>query len=342
MSERPRYRKVSCQIHDDVRFRGWSDDGKLLFLCLLTHPGLMAGVLRTHPAMLAAERGWTQSRLDKAMLELGDRVLVEPAELAVGLPNWIRHNVPDNPSMATALGKLLREAPQGTVREEVARRSESWLRSEMGDTWAEAWLRGVGTRVGTRVAHVGVEVGVQQEQEQEQEQDKDQSARGRAPARGDSEFSTRARVREADPPGAGKVSRTELQWRVERCWEAHLAQRRGFYLDAAGLEPPMPALNSEVREAIEAALMEYDRDRLGAEDRERWEAESPVRAAGVGLFLDPFLTGQHKDNDARNGGKRYLESWRPWKRQKGKPDPVPRFAELYWMARGVAQAARPA
>jgi hypothetical protein len=64
-----------------------------------------------------------------------------------------------------------------------------------------------------------------------------------------------------------------------------------------------------------------------------------VRAAGCGIFNDPWCSGRHPQNDAANGGTRYLEPWRPWKRLHGKPDPVPRFSQLYFELREAEQVA---
>ncbi len=137
-------------------------------------------------------------------------------------------------------------------------------------------------------------------------------------------------------------SLSEIDWRIEETWAAHLAQWRGHYEDVNGRVPGRePSLTSEIREAIKASLKEYDGHLLTGETRDRWLAESKTRAAGVGIFLDPFLTGQSKDNDLRNGGKRYLDHWRPWKVQRGKGSPVDRFAELYFEAKSLSSPTQP-
>lgn len=142
------------------------------------------------------------------------------------------------------------------------------------------------------------------------------------------------------PPRGGGVSRSEVSWRVEQAWSAHLEQWREFYRAENGVDPTNPPiLSDEIREAIRASLLEYDRDLLSAESRAEWLRRSKTRAAGIGLFLDPWCAGRHKDNDVRNGGKRYLEPWRPWKRQRGKASPVDRFAALYFERKDLHDAA---
>src|SRR5678815_5593068 len=72
-------------------------------------------------------------------------------------------------------------------------------------------------------------------------------------------------------------------------------------------------------------------------DRARgaWILESETRAAGIGIFYDPWMTGKSKDNDHTNGGRRYLGHDRPWVPQRGKEDPVSRYAALYFEAKAI-------
>lgn len=133
----------------------------------------------------------------------------------------------------------------------------------------------------------------------------------------------------------------ELAWRIAEVWEDFLFAREAFFRDVSGVKPgSLPEIRL-VRNDIRQALLIHDRDRLALGDRDRWRRESPVRAAGIGIFYDPWCAGTSPQNDARNGGKRYLEPWRPWKPQKGKPDPVTRFAELYFEVRDQEEARRP-
>lgn len=124
----------------------------------------------------------------------------------------------------------------------------------------------------------------------------------------------------------------ELSWRIEECWNAFLKQREGFFEDTSGHKPfgPPPTLTSDIRSAIKKAVLEYDSHLLGADQREAFREESKARAAGIGIFFDKWMNGTHAQNDVRNGGKRYLEPDRPWRKQRGKTSPVERYAELYW------------
>lgn len=127
-----------------------------------------------------------------------------------------------------------------------------------------------------------------------------------------------------------RAQREEIEWRVKETWTTHCTARRRWYVSTTGKTTALPEFTDELQAAIRAAIKSHDRSRLGPEDRERWRAESPVRAAGIGIFYSTWHTGTDPRNNTTTGGKRYLEPWRPWKAQRGKPDPVPEFAELYF------------
>jgi hypothetical protein len=158
-------------------------------------------------------------------------------------------------------------------------------------------------------------------------------------------------IQPAGPPGAlvlfpdvetakevaRKKREVELAWRIEQTWESYLFAREAFFRDASGIRPGSKPELRLVAPEIRRALLLHDRDRLAPEDRELWRRESPVLAAGVGIFYDPWMTGRSPKNDALNGGRRYLEAWRPWK-LRNKVDPVLGFAELCFEVRDQVEA----
>lgn len=122
----------------------------------------------------------------------------------------------------------------------------------------------------------------------------------------------------------------EVDWRVVDTWTAFLRARKRYYTQVLSLaEPELPTLTSEIRTAIVAALGEYDRDLMA--NREEWKQRSRVRAAGIGVFLSEHHIGQNEN------GRRYVEPWRPWVKQRGKPDPVATFSELYFTRKAGAK-----
>lgn len=138
---------------------------------------------------------------------------------------------------------------------------------------------------------------------------------------------------------AGRRINPEVAWRVGRVWESHLTARRKLFLSQNGSAPREPTLVPAVAELIAKAIEEYDGALLGPEQREAWERESWARAAGIGIFMDPWMVGEDPQNDARDGGKKFLEPDRPWRKQRDKPDPVLRFGQLYFESRAVKEAA---
>lgn len=121
----------------------------------------------------------------------------------------------------------------------------------------------------------------------------------------------------------------ELDWRTEETWAEHVRWRARFFKGENGHAPVMPTLTKGLRKIIREAIERHDGERLSADERERWKVESPVRAAGKGIFLSTWHAGTDKRNDITQGGRRFLEPERCWKPLKG-VDPVPTFAELFF------------
>lgn len=133
----------------------------------------------------------------------------------------------------------------------------------------------------------------------------------------------------------------ELNQRAWICIIAHLQAREKFYKEERGAyHPPTTAALAEMKKEIRAALIRHHETNG---DREMWRKESAVLAAGIGILYSAPHNGEmekerhaaarsREPNRVTIGGgwlpKLYLELWRPWKLQKGKPDPVPGFAEL--------------
>ena len=302
----PRYRRVSPRVWGDEKFTSLAEGEKLLALYILTSDQAnRVGCFRFSPGKAAEDLGCspatTGNRLETVCQTLGWRF--SPATRVLFLPTWFRYNPPANPNQVQGWSSDLMELPDDPLKhlcfEELRTVCE-----QLGERFTERLPEPFGNGWGN------------QEQEQEQEQENPPVV---PPSRGE------------DTP-----SGREISWRIDEVWGAHLRQRKGFFRKATGSEPKDPRLTAELRNLIREALHRHDADLLGSDQREQWLAESMVRAAGVGLFLDKFMTGQAPENDMRNGGRRYLEPERPWKVPRGKPDPVPRFAERYFEAKGGA------
>lgn len=142
-----RYRKIDPRVWNDEKFDQLSDDGKLGFLFLLTHPNMTAlGAMRATWPGLAAERGWTVKRWTEALapaVRLG-MVEVNHAKAYVGLPHWHRYNGPENPNVVKGawLGAL-DLLPECSERNALLRRCLSYLEVEASPKFREAMDDGV-------------------------------------------------------------------------------------------------------------------------------------------------------------------------------------------------------
>ena len=67
----PRYRKIDTRTWNDLKFNLLSDDAKLEFFLLLTHPHLLPiGAMRGTIQGLAREIHWTNGRFQKGFQEI--------------------------------------------------------------------------------------------------------------------------------------------------------------------------------------------------------------------------------------------------------------------------------
>ena len=100
-----RYRKIDPRIWNDQKFRQLTNNGKLVFFMLLTHPSMTAlGAMRATLPGLAAEIGWTPEAFQKAFAEAHQKGMADHDESAcmVALPNFLRYNPPASPNVIKA------------------------------------------------------------------------------------------------------------------------------------------------------------------------------------------------------------------------------------------------
>lgn len=311
-----RYRKVDTRIWNDEKFMALSDSGKLAFLFVMTNPHMTAlGAMRATVPGLAMELHWPLPKFTRAFDEARRVGMVRRDQRAalVYLPNFLRYNPPESPNVVISWRDALDLLPECDLKRTMVERAEAFVRAYaegLREGYTEAWSDAVAK------AFEGALPNQEQEQEQEQEEDPPKAPRGGASG-----------VEHVFNPA-------EIGWRAGEVWTAHLEAWRRFFKAENGVEPGLePTLTPEIDEAIRRAVRIHDRKLLGPDQREQWKAESKARAAGIGIFLSDWHTGHNPKNDRRNGGKPYLEHWRPWKLQRGKGDPVDNFAELYFRER---------
>lgn len=155
-----KYRKVDPSVWNDAKFMALTDDGKLLFLLLLTHPNMTAvGAMRGSAASLSDDLGWDDAkRATKALAELTRRGMVEADAKAkfVALPNFLRFNTPENPNVLKAWIGSLSVLPECDLKIKTIQRLET-LSLTLSEGFRKAFLKVIGNGMPN------------QEQEQEQE-----------------------------------------------------------------------------------------------------------------------------------------------------------------------------
>src|SRR5581483_167066 len=135
-----RYRKVDSRIWNDAKFRGLSNDGKLVFFLLLTHPHMTAlGAMRATREGLAAEMGWQAEAFREAFLEVFQKGMVEYDEKAclMALPNFLKYNPPESPNVVKAWSSALDLLPECELKGFVIQRCKAFLEG-MGKAFREA------------------------------------------------------------------------------------------------------------------------------------------------------------------------------------------------------------
>jgi len=93
-----------------------SDDAKLLFVFVLTHPHMTStGALRNSISGLATELGWTRKRATKAFEQLLNKPLLEYDDRigpVIVAPNFVKHNQPENPNVVKGWRSSFNDLPE--------------------------------------------------------------------------------------------------------------------------------------------------------------------------------------------------------------------------------------
>lgn len=136
-----RYRKVSVQIWNDEWFSSLSDDGKLAFLFVLTHPNMTAvGAMRTTIEGLAAELGWTSRRLREAFAKPFEslRLVFDEGSKLLWARNFLRHNPPESPNVVKAWAAAIEALPEGATKLGVIASVEAFAEG-LSEGFRKAW-----------------------------------------------------------------------------------------------------------------------------------------------------------------------------------------------------------
>lgn len=129
------------KIWNDQRFLGFTDDGKLAFLFLLTHPHMTSlGAMRASTAGLAAELGWKPEKMSAAIepaVEAG-MVVMHVESSFLWLPNFLAYNEPESPNVVRSWASQAEMIPECPFTEGMMKATK--IRMEgMGEGFAKAF-----------------------------------------------------------------------------------------------------------------------------------------------------------------------------------------------------------
>lgn len=182
-----RYRKVSTRIWSDENFRKLGELSKFVFLYLLTNPSLtMLGAMRTSVPGLAAEIGMDLRKFTVAFDSLVSAAMVRFDKEAsfLLLPNFMRHNKPENPNVVKHWPEVFEALPECGLRAELADKLAN-LMETLPESFRDAFAKSCDISSGRVTAtlpeevpeelpHVFTQPFPKQEQEQEQEPEPEQ------------------------------------------------------------------------------------------------------------------------------------------------------------------------
>jgi len=164
-----RFRKIDSRLWNDSKFRALSDDAKLIFLFLLTHPYMTAlGAMRGTAAGLAAEMGWSHERFAEGFREVCAKAMAEGDSNAclIALPNFIRYNRPESPNVVKAWAASFDLLPECELKTVVIKRAKAFT-EDMSEEFTKAFPKGLPEAFAKTMPN--------QEQEKEPEKEKNKS-----------------------------------------------------------------------------------------------------------------------------------------------------------------------
>lgn len=110
-----RYRKIDVRMWNDRKFRELSDNGKLAFILLLTHPDTtQIGTIRTRVSNLADELGWQRDAMSHAIQEVTLNGMIDADEKAglIVINNFLKYNAPSSPNAFKSWCELIDLMPE--------------------------------------------------------------------------------------------------------------------------------------------------------------------------------------------------------------------------------------
>lgn len=159
-----RYRKVDPRIWNDEKFRDLSNNGKLVFFMLLTHPHMTAiGAMRATVPGMAAEMGWGEKAFREAFGEVLSKGMARHDEKAcfLSLKHFLKYNEPESPNVVKAWVSALDLLPECHLKDQAIQEAKAFAEAK-GEAFGKAFPEALPEGSPKAMPY----------QEQEQEQDK--------------------------------------------------------------------------------------------------------------------------------------------------------------------------
>lgn len=171
-----RYRKIDVRMWNDRKFRELSDNGKLAFILLLTHPDTtQIGTIRTRVSNLADELGWQRDAMSHAIQEVTLNGMIDVDEKAglMVINNFLKYNAPSSPNAFKSWCELIDLMPECDLLDKHVARLKTFLdglsvgmRNAIPNDLIDA-IKDAMSRTNGQPCRI-------QEQEQDQEQEQEQ------------------------------------------------------------------------------------------------------------------------------------------------------------------------
>lgn len=178
-----RYRKIDVRMWNDRKFRELSDNGKLAFILLLTHPDTtQIGTIRTRVSNLADELGWQRDAMSHAIQEVTLNGMIDADEKAglIVINNFLKYNAPSSPNAFKSWCELIDLMPECDLLDKHVARLKTFvdglsvgMRNAIPNDLIDA-IKDAMSRTNGQPCCI-------QEKEQDQEQDKEIHTHGHHP-----------------------------------------------------------------------------------------------------------------------------------------------------------------
>ena len=140
-----RFRKIDPRIWNDAKFSSLSNEGKLLFLYLLTSPAMtVLGALPMRATAVAEELQFEQKRYAIRYKELSDLGIVEYDERGLfWVKNFLKYNSPDNPKVVISWRGALDLLPECPLLSRVLDSAKTYC-NQRGSAFVDAFSNSIG------------------------------------------------------------------------------------------------------------------------------------------------------------------------------------------------------